>query len=504
MNAAEITTSLNKLFNSGSATNRVIFWDDEGGEFQDVLDNLVLETVNIVRLDQTPALELKIKLELEDVTGRYLLYSPEKPQKPETDWLLALRTYSGFFDADFAAMALRELGLHELSLRDHLRNRRSFLKNKARFEGLKKLIDPDDNEAAIDRKMIAVLAGSQPNIFDILIKILQDNSFIENGLDDQYSKSWIEIQKYDLEAAFWKFVEEKFCYSKDLPKLRDLLVCLFVTDFVDSTKLSGAAGLAHLEIQAKSGRNNASVFLSQWRNDISSYKSYDKIARQLAQALNVHELIDKLDQESLSTSMTFQLVEKRLLSLLRDDVVNNVSFKPEYLQKFARRRKEGHWANPNLQYGDDPENPYSLAYDALEKAAELLFIRRSGGSAITFKSVESAYNEYTSKYFRIDQLYRHYHEATDKIEKIGWDLLKDLGSSIEDCYSHWYLDQSAVAWGSFMKEKNEGFLTKWTLPGIFNQYAFFDHYVKPQLPSESKTRVYVIISDAFRYEAAEN
>ena len=503
MNAAEITSSLNKLFNSGSPNNRIIFWDDEGGEFQDILDDLALENVNVIRLDQTPALELKIKLDLEDVTGRYLLYSPEKPVKPEKDWLLGLRSHSGLFDADFAAMAVRELGLHELSLRDHLRNRRSFLKNKARFDSLKKLIDPNDSETAIDRKMIGVLVASQPDIFDILIKIVQDTSFIDNGLDDQYSKSWIEIQKYDLGSTLQKFIEEKFCYAKATFKLRELLVSLFVTDFVDSIKFETPTGLAHLEIQAKGGRNNATVFLSQWRNDISSYKSYDRISRQLAQDLHIDKLIDKLDQDSLSTSMTFELVEQRLLRLLRDELINNVSTKPDDLRKFARRRREGHWANPNLQYGDDPENPYSLAYDALETAAELLFMRRTGGSAITFKSLESAYKEYTSKYFRIDQLYRHYHEATDKIEKIGWDLLKDLGSSIEDCYSHWYLDQSAVAWGSFMKEKTEGFLAKWTLPGIFNQYAFFEHYVKPQLPSGSKTRVYVIISDAFRYEAAE-
>src|SRR5271157_4774526 len=223
MNAAEITTSLNKLFNSGSPNDRIIFWSDEGGEFQDILDDLVLENVNIVRLDQTPSLELKIRLELEDLKGKYLLYSPEKSPKPEKDWLLGLRTHSGFFDADFAAMAVRELGLHELSLRDHLRNRRSFLKNKSRFESLKKLIDPNDSETAIDIKMIAVLAASQPDIFDILIKIIQDTSFIENGLDDQYSKSWIEIQKYDLESTFQKLIEEKFCYRKETFKLKELL-----------------------------------------------------------------------------------------------------------------------------------------------------------------------------------------------------------------------------------------------------------------------------------------
>ena len=44
---------------------------------------------------------------------------------------------------------------------------------------------------------------------------------------------------------------------------------------------------------------------------------------------------------------------------------------------------------------------------------------------------------------------------------------------------------------------------KWQLSSVTNQYSFFNTYIDPILRQGSRNRVFVVISDAFRFEAAE-
>src|SRR5439155_8179293 len=49
-----------------------------------------------------------------------------------------------------------------------------------------------------------------------------------------------------------------------------------------------------------------------------------------------------------------------------------------------------------------------------------------------------------------------------------------------------------------------GLLTKWQIDDdVKNQYSFYDRNVRPWLEEGENRRAFVIISDAFRYEAAQ-
>ena len=500
MNPAKISEALNRIYGDKKSKSRIVFWHDDGGEFKDTLPELDLGDVSVIHVDDTPTLEIKIKLELEDLTGKYLLYSAKPQLSPDNDWLLSLRLHSKPFYADLASMSLQELGLDEAALREHMKERLPFLKSRNRLDALKKLIDPKDNELTVDTKMIAVLAGTgQAELFDILLKIFSEDSFLKE-LNDEHSSVYKDICKFKLESSFWRLINDKFSYPKDKPKLKDILINLFVTDFVDSIKTSTPASLSHFLIENKTSRNNATVFLSLWRNSVAYYTSYDKIATQLAHELNISKTIDNLEQDAISGCMTFESVEKRLLTILRDDLAQGVFIKPDELRKLIRKRREGHWANPSFKNNHDNENIYSVGYEALEHASEILGFRKLHDDVISFDSVESAYKSYIEKYFLMDKRYRLFHEAARLLEK--WDFLKNLIPVIEKCYCNWYLDQLATSWGSVIKSSSSNFLDKWKILEIRNQYNFYTRYVKPQL-SGSRTRVYVIISDALRYEAAE-
>lgn len=114
MDPKQIHDALDRLFNQEG--ERIVFWNDPEREFLDFMSRLPFlvlgkTVVNLVRLNQGSALETKIRLERQDPTGRYLLYSPTEEPDYESDWLLDIRLYSRSFRADRASILLDELGL---------------------------------------------------------------------------------------------------------------------------------------------------------------------------------------------------------------------------------------------------------------------------------------------------------------------------------------------------------------------------------------------------------
>ena len=99
MELQRIEQGLGRLFQTEEY--RIVFWHDPAREFEEVLDELGLADVSLLRLDEQPALAVKVRLELEDPTGRYLLYAPCEPPEPEKDWLLDIRLYSASFSAHY-------------------------------------------------------------------------------------------------------------------------------------------------------------------------------------------------------------------------------------------------------------------------------------------------------------------------------------------------------------------------------------------------------------------
>ena len=139
-------------------------------------------------------------------------------------------------------------------------------------------------------------------------------------------------------------------------------------------------------------------------------------------------------------------------------------------------------------------------YDALAIAAELLHLRNMYGTGFDSPDMTAMYTDYESKLFRFDQLYRHFCENGDVAASQGWDMLKPLREEIEACYCNGYLANIALAWGRFVDKELPD---RWAVKGVPNQYAFFDRQVRPWLGKANNRRAFVIISDALRYEAAE-
>ncbi|MCT7340464.1 hypothetical protein N5K55_05390 [Pseudomonas aeruginosa] len=84
--------------------------------------------VQVLNMQGKSTFGTKLQLELEDTQGKYLLYFPCAEPDAEDDWLLDIKLFSRSFYADRVSMIFNELGLQQVSLREHLSRRESFLK----------------------------------------------------------------------------------------------------------------------------------------------------------------------------------------------------------------------------------------------------------------------------------------------------------------------------------------------------------------------------------------
>lgn len=499
----QINTALERLFHEEG--HRVVFWNDPDREFQNTLPFLQLDGVNVVRLNEVGSLGAKIRIERDKPTGKFLLYAPTEEPDYEGDWLLDIRLYSRSFRADRASILLQQLGLVNQHLRLHIADRRKFFDAKERFQKLKALVADDDAAGDLDRKMIAVVAkADQPDLF-ILVRTLF-HAWTEAGPDvdlDSPPAVWEQVEKFDLDAPFWQMVKATFGYAEDNPSLKNFLLRLAVTDFAHHLKGDVPQPYRPL-LLPRTGWSNAVVCLAQWRDSSSKGSSYDRLSAEAAAVLKIEDHLPGLEIDGLLDVMTFLAVEKRIASSLRERVQSTAdTINADDVRAVASRRQAGHWATLSLP--DSPHAPrraLHAVYDALVAAADFFALRNLHKSGFDYLDAGSMYRAYESELYRFDQLYRHFCEAADLAEKEGWNVLKPLRAGVEKGYVHWYLTELALAWGKFI-EPHGGLLAKWKIEKVPNQHQFYDRNVRPWLEEGENRRAFVIVSDAFRYEAAQ-
>jgi len=503
MISTKLTDNIRRIFEEEN--RRIVFWNDGDREFEDGIESLDLPGIQILHLGKTGALETKVLLELEDTTGKYLVYAPFPEPTTGDDWLMDIRLYSRTFRADQASIVLDELGLANQAMRAHIAKYQAFFRNQDRLNRVKKWVQPKDLEHDLDQKMIAVLTkAEQPDAFGILMKLFGE--LAEEKAEAMLippPKSWDDIEKYGLKESFWNLIAKTFGYAEQEPKLSDLLIRLLITDFAKGLKGDCPQSLRHFILSEKSLALNASVFLSQWRSNINHYESYNSLSRPLSKELKIDEHISGFDEHALIDVMTFESIERRIVRCLCDNLTGKSGFNLESLKDVIRHRRDGYWAG-SLFITSAKGNDYLATYDALETAGELLSLREKHHSGLSYADAKTMFTAYTDELFQYDQLYRRFQEAADQVELKGWDILKVLKSNVEDCYS-WFIDQEALTWGRFIDlGSGKGLINQWRLEDINNQYKFYDTYVDPVLKKASpQSKVYVVISDAFRYEVAE-
>jgi uncharacterized protein (TIGR02687 family) len=450
-----IHDSLQRVFQR----HRLVFWYDSTGEWAETF--MAYPDAAVAKLS-VAGNEFGTKVRIvrdPNPEAKFLIYVPTARPVDADNWLLDLLLQGYEYKADKASLALQDVGLPHDFL--HLAEEHApYFTNVKRADALRELIHKDDQSPDIRLKMMAVLAGTAVEVDALLLQFLGGN--VEAKLLDPVTECFGSAA---LVEPFWQEVERLFGYKSATPSLRDFAVSLFR----GANPLDGQVPL----------HPHAKVFLQRWKDSQAHSVSFRQWSHQMEQELQIATALGALDErKSFGDCDTFEIFEKFTLHQLCQSFASGASATD--LRAVVQSRRASFW-QPQHQHG----------YAALEQAVELRELLAS--AELTVDSVAGGFNRYIASWWRIDQAYRRCHWNLRRYGQVK--LMEQITQWVEKSYVNNFLLPLGDRWSDQVRG-----LAAWECPGVMAQRQFFTQYVQPFLSKNQK--VFVIISDALRYEAA--
>ena len=483
MDIDSISRELNRRFAESLEEfykRRIIFWYDEDREFEDKLDGLQLDDAKVVRLTGSNTFAVKKLLCADDLSSNYLVYSPLSFQKDDDNWLINVQLYSEEFRADLISIWIDEMGLTSTPIiRKQVRNYRAFFdakKHRAKVAAIKSNIT---TAPQMHLAVMATLCGNddiQPN------NIVR--AVIRAGLDIETNDIYQSFVTYGADTAFWAMVSQATGYNEgDDSNLGRLAMHMLLTAATGTLHLDDLAGLdAYISVPHQA---YCYELVSDWMHGEDNRQLYE-VARYVEDGARLYQRFSKLPVEALVSTECFPCVDECILTSLMTEIRDHI-IKVDVIKETVEKRRTMAW------YED-----VSCYYEGILQVANMqaFFLEHADG----FHTVEPAklWKEYTTDYYRMDTFYRQFHLCFQKCLKVSNPLLDDLfkhvTEKVEGLYSHWFIGLLGENWSDACAENLEQFGRILEVP---KQVDFYRSKVKP-----GTNRVYVIISDAFRYEVA--
>ncbi len=458
---------------------RIIVWHDEDREFVDSLSDIVLPDARVVALDGTNNFKVKKLLAVDDTTSNILLYDPISYSDPDDNWFLDVELYSEEFRADLVSMWIDEMGMPPTpALRKQVKAYRKYLNSKLHRE---RIISQNKVPAVPAQLHMAVMAAiegipnAQPGI--IIKEVLQA------GTDAESNPVYREFVNYGADKAFWSMVRQGTGYSEEHPDLMRLATHILITAATRTMQLDYLAGLD--AFISSPHQAYCYDFVSGW---IHSEKSdgLKALACAIEEGIKLPQRFMKLTVADLVGTEVFPCVNEVILRKLMAEISDHI-INVETITSTVEKRRTCVWYEP-----------YRDFYEGILQVAnmQVFFKEHSAG----FHTVEpnKVWEEYTRTYYMMDTYYRLFHKSyADSLKTYDTDL-QDLFSHVKDkvegLYSNWFLGQLGNNWSDACADnlRDYGYILD-----VPRQEEFYRSKVKT-----ANSRVFVIISDAFRYEVA--
>ena len=453
-----ISQALTKLFDK----HRVVFWYDVKSELRGDYESLDLSGIEKIELTNNE-FGVKYRVLREESEQKFLLYR-EGPEPVRMDnWLLDVQLAHAEFRTDQIALWLGELELG-MEFSDLVQEHEEFFKAVKRKDDLKSLLKADDTHSFIRIKMLAVCAGctSDPRIDASLEHLLSDLT----ADNDEKIKL---IARCNLDGFLWDRMGRGYGYKSDEPGIHDFVIELFKSCYA-----MGTDGDVRLS-------SDALVFLRRWKDSRQYEASFESLSKKCAESLGIEQDLQHRDFRSLIDLDYFSLIDEKIIyELVQNVVARTVSTGDVAL--WVRQRRQSHWYKS-----------YQHLYEAIDFASQ--FFHLLDEVTLEMDSMSDGIQRYSQSWFRLDQLYRKftYHARCDGRSTT---LLNSLIEQIENLYSNNYLLKLNDRWQIQVDATD-----KWDASPVLLQKNFFGSCVQRYLKKDNK--VYVIISDALRYEVGD-
>lgn len=458
MSSGSNQTKIIRALESLVEKRRIVFWYDESGEMEETVKGLSLPGIEVVKLDRNP-LSVKYRILKEEMPGRgYIIYSREGRPEDEENWLLDLETEGTIFSTDTVSLYASECGIAQELRHKVVEPHLNFFKDGKNRKNLSVRVSAGMDAPEIIRQMISVTVDGEPDYNRVLLLLAKEAQEEDTPITDR-------LRDYGLLPIIWKEIEWNFNYSEK-QEIKDLMVSLFMEDL---TRHHSGGKLS----------NAAHIFMRDWRDNRTYGSLYEKWARQLQDELGIEKQIRNWPLNDLLDVETFPIIDKIIAVQLQGEVINE-TINVEQVEEIVRKREHKIFAK---------EARNSL--QALVEARRLTDSIKKIMPGLQINTPEEGFRTYVTELYEIDRHYRDFIRCAKASE--GKRMILPLLEKIQLLYTNSFLDELARKWQPIV----DG-MEKWRFEQIPSQREFYMRYVAPMIDKNKK--VFVIISDALRYE----
>ena len=458
---------------------RIIFWCDEEREFEDKLDEIALHDAKLIALTGTNYFAVKKLLGVEDTTGNYVVYCPLSYEKPEDDWLLDIRLYSEEYRADLISNWMDEMGLPQTAaLRKQVKEYRKFFKATVRREKIAK----QKNIPSVPRQLDMAVMGALAGIIDVtpypIIK-----KVLCAGLDTETNSLYCDFVDYGIDKAFWDMVQKGTGYMADDPNLGHLVAHILLTS-ATRTMQPGYL-LKWKDFLSEAHQAYCYDFVSEWLHGTDSAQLREIVIR-TEEELKLPEHFMKLEVTDLVNTETFPCIHELILIKLMTEIADSI-IDVNIIRETVEKRRTCVWYEEVKDF-----------YEGILQIANMQDFFKEHTTGFHSAQAVKVWKEYITEYYKMDTYYRLFHRSYGRSLKTYHAKLHDLFSHVmekaEGLYKNWFLGQLGENWSKVCAEEMERYGKILEVP---QQTDFYQSKVK-----NADNRVFVIISDALRYEVA--
>ena len=455
---------------------KIIFWNDESGEFQEDVKDLELSNAKVLILSETNQFASKKLLSCDDEKSNYLVYNP-LIKDLEHDWLLDIKLYSEEYRADKVSRLMQELNiLNTVELKREVEQYIEFFKSSKRREALHAVSSTIDKRSTLILSILAVICK---------IKDIKPEAIIQaviTGGPDLDNEIKMDLLKYGISDKFFAMVHNSTGFNNS-DSIDDLTEHVILSALVRTLSTSILSGLESRYSEENSGFCYYLVF-----NWIHSAKKdeFKNVAEYVTSNLSLVDRFNRYEIKDLIESDILPIIDEIILSKLMY-AISVHSMDAETIISIVEKRKTSAWYD---EYGHFYEGIYQVA---LMKQFEAKYT-----NSFHFTNAKEMWDAYTRDLYLMDQYYREFHLSYSKclqsLHPLLDDTFKDLVDYVEKEYKNWYLDKLSSNWNKVIEEDLS---TTGKITDISQQVDFYRDYVE-----QSKGKVFVIISDAMRYDVA--
>ena len=482
MGSEKIIQDLNRRFAAPLPEfykRRIVVWIDEDQEFIDKLDEIVVNGAKVVALTGSNNFHVKKLLAVDDPTSNYLVYRPFAYESDEDNWLLDVELFSEEFRADLVSMWMDEMGIPQTpALRRGFKQYRKFFNAQTRRNKVSAQPVTPATPAQLQMAIMAALAGLKDAKPNAIIKTV-----LKSGLQKDSNAVYQEFVNYGIDEAFWRMVEQGTGYQDMDSDLAQLATHILLTA---STRTMRQELLAGLQMFISSAHQAYCYdFVSDWLHSEDAGDIY-AISEHVEGELKLPQRFMKLQVADLVETEVFPCVNEVILVKLMTEISDHIIDVDTITQTVEKRR--------TCVWYDDVKNYYEGILQVAKMQA--FFKEHSAG----FHTVEPAkvWKEYTTEYYIMDTYYREFHKSYSESLKNYHEELSDLFThvmeKVEGLYTTWFLGQLGNNWSDACADNLREYGRVLEVPQQMDFYR--------QKVAASDSKVYVIISDALRYEVA--